>query len=89
VRLRELKTGGLALSELAALVEHLPSSSTTYGLEHGFPPGWTLTDFFLTDLWHAQTGQPHPARDALRKKAVLEDARARLMRQRARLAAQN
>lgn len=88
MRLAELRTGGLCLSELAALVEHLPSSSATYAIEHGMPPGWTLTDFFLTDLFAAHTGSLHPARDALHKKAVLEDARARLARQKARLAAQ-
>lgn len=88
MRLAELKTGGLTLPELAALIEHLPSTSAIYGIEHALPPGWTLNDLFLTDLFAVQTGQLHPARDALHKKAVLTDARARLARQQARIAAQ-
>ena len=60
-----------------------------WAVENSLPYGWSLTDVLLTDLFHAFTGEKHPARPkssdggATSKAASL---RARLKAQRARLA---
>ena len=86
VRLADLRTGGLRLSELLAYIEHLPADSAVYGIEHGIPAGWTFTDFLLTDLFAVTSGEHHPARVALHEEARASDLRARFKRQQARLA---
>jgi len=81
VRLSELRTGGLCLSELAAYAEHLSADSAVRSLEAGLPPGWSRSHVFLTDIFAATNGDLHPARAALANKSRAEDVRARLVAQ--------
>jgi hypothetical protein len=85
VRLADLRTGDLRLSELVAYIEHLPPGSAVWAHEHGLPFGWSLTDVFLTDLFAAFTGEAHPQRAAIQQKAEARSALDRLRRQKARL----
>lgn len=87
MRLSELRTGGLCLSELCDLIKGLSPDSAIKGLEQGLPEGWSLTHVYLTDLYAAHTGQLHPARAALAERARAGDVLARLKAQQARLAA--
>lgn len=50
------------MRKLAVLVRHLPRQSAviaTYGDERAL---WSRGEFLLTDVFHALTGKPHPAR---------------------------
>lgn len=84
MRLADLRTGDLRLSELIAYIEHLPPGSAVWAHEHGLPFGWSLTDVFLTDLYAAFSGQPHPQRAEISKAAEARSALDRLKRQKAR-----
>jgi len=88
VDLADLWRGELSLRRLYVLVSQLPIGSSTWAAQIGIPYGWTLTDLLLTDVYHALTGEPHPARPTIRKPG--EAARragqiARLKAQRERL----
>lgn len=85
MRRDSLLTGEVTLPELAAYVEHLPSGSAVWCLEHGLPFGWDLSTILLTDLFAAQSGNVHPARAELDEKARAKSALERLRRQRERL----
>jgi hypothetical protein len=80
--------GGLSLRRLSVLVAHLPPDSAVYALRHSIPAGWGLTEFLLTDLYAAFTGQEHPARPKPESGSRASDLAARLKAQRERLAAQ-
>lgn len=84
----DLWRGGLSLRRLAVLVSQLPSGSRVWAIEQGVPHGWTLTDFLLTDIWSAFTGEPHPLRptDDSAKKSKVEEQAAKLLAQRERIA---
>lgn len=69
---------------MVAYVEHLPPGSAVWAKEHGIPFGWSLTDVLLSDLFAAFSGEPHPARAEIQKKAEYASALARLQRQKAR-----
>ncbi len=89
VDLGDLWRGGLSVRRLSVLLAHLPPGSAVWAIENDLPYGWTLTDVLLTDLFHAFTGQPHPARPKPSKKGLASragDLRERLREQAARLA---
>jgi len=39
----------------------------TWSLINGIPLGWSLTDFLLTDVFHAVAGEEHPARPSTKR----------------------
>lgn len=89
VDLADFWRGGVTLRRLANLTYHLPSGGAVWAVSNGVPYGWTLTDILITDLFHAWTGEEHPARpkgDGPKRDAA--ELRARLEAQRARLAQQ-
>lgn len=63
----DLWRGRLSLRKLSALVTHLPPGSAVWSTETDLDYGWTLTDILLTDLFHALTGETHPARPKPKK----------------------
>ncbi len=77
------------MRRLSVLVAYLPAGSAVWAIENGLPYGWDLDSVLLTDLFHAFTGQQHPARPKPSKKGLADrasDLRARLREQAARLA---
>lgn len=92
IDLGDLYRGQLSVRRLAVLVDHLPPGSAVWAITNGIPEGWTLSDFLLTDLYAAFTGEEHPARPSSKSKSHAEANRAselaqRLRAQRERLAA--
>jgi len=61
VSLAEFWQGGMSLRRLYVLVSSLPPGSAVWAIQNGLPPGWSLTDVLLADVYHALTGQRHPA----------------------------
>ena len=65
----------LTLRRLWVLLSHMPPDSAVARAEGS--SGFTNTEFFLMDLWHASTGERHPAypksykaADPAREKAI-------------------
>lgn len=86
VDLSEFWRGGVSLRRLASLVYFLPAGGAVWAAQNGVPYGWTLTDILVTDLFHALTGEAHPARPSGgRSSRDVAGIRARLEEQRARL----
>lgn len=65
--LAELYTGGLSLRRVSVLIANLPAGSAVWSALHNIPYGWTLTDLLLADLFHAVSGEAHPARPTGKK----------------------
>lgn len=87
--LLDLWRGKLSLRKLSVLVTHLPPGSAVWSAETDLDYGWTLTDILLTDLFHALTGETHPARPKAKKSKSspsTKDMRDALIAQRKRLA---
>ena len=82
---RSLSSGEVTLPELLAYVEYLPAGSAVWSIEHGLPYGWSLTDVLISDLFQVITGEEHPQRAPITKKARAEDVLRRLEAQRKRL----
>lgn len=82
---RSLSSGEVSLPFLAACVEHLPPGSAVWAAEHDLPYGWSLSDVLLTDVFHALTGNAHPARAEITSAARARSAVSRLRAQAARL----
>lgn len=53
--------GELSPRRLSVLIEQLPPDSATARKLSG-ADGWTRLEFLVTDLFHAFTGEEHPAR---------------------------
>jgi hypothetical protein len=88
VELGALYRGELTLRRLCSLIAYLPPGSATWAAQGGLPYGWSLTDLLLADLFHATTGEKHPARPSGNEKATKERAEkvaAALLAQRKRL----
>lgn len=88
IDLRDFWRGGVGLRRLANLTHYLPAGGAVWALSNGVPYGWTLTDVLIADLFHAWTGEEHPARPrggSERRDAA--ELRSRLEAQKARLAA--
>lgn len=85
--LADLWRGKLSLRKLAVLVSHLPPGSAVWTVETDLDYGWTLTDILLTDLFHAFTGEEHPARP--KPKAAKKDATSMLEKLKAQRARHN
>jgi hypothetical protein len=51
----------LTFRMIRARVRHLPPDSAT-GQALGLDTGWKVGDYLLSDVVHALTGKPHPAR---------------------------
>lgn len=79
----------MSLRRLSVLVAHLPPGSATWAAQHGIPGGVDLTAVVLMDVYHALTGEEHPARPKPRATSGASraaDLRERLRAQRDRLA---
>lgn len=86
----DLWRGDLSVRRLSVLIAHLPPDSATWAAHHGIPEGWALTDYLLADVYHALTGEEHPARPTRPRTSAhpqAADLLARLREQRERLAA--
>lgn len=85
--LLDLYRGSLSLRQVSVYVAGLPPGSATWAAIYGVPQGLTMTDFLLMDVYHALTGEEHPARPKSQKRRAHEasDLRARLRAQSARL----
>lgn len=97
IDLAALWRGELSLRRLSVLIHTLPpESATTQSLEP--VRGWSVTDYLIADVFHAVSGEPHPARPAADGKtkvqreaefdAALLDHKRRMAERDARLAAQ-
>ncbi|TDC02597.1 hypothetical protein E1091_00355 [Micromonospora fluostatini] len=64
IDLADLWRGRLTLRRLATLLRYLPAEAATLGTYGDPAAGWTRTHYLLTDVFHAVTGKPHPARPA-------------------------
>lgn len=64
IDLVDLYRGKLSLRKLSILVEHLPSDSCLWAIRREMEPDYNLTDFLIMDLFHAMSGEAHPARKA-------------------------
>ena len=88
IDLSDLYHGKLSLRRLSVLVAYLPPGSATWAAQNDITFGWSLTDFLITDLFHATSGEPHPARPTGKEKAEANRAKElaeRLLAQRERL----
>jgi hypothetical protein len=66
-------------------VRHLPPESATARHYNPEAIGWDVTSYLVSDLYHALTGEQHPARPTREaKRSRYADLRARLEAQRAR-----
>ncbi|WP_198940488.1 hypothetical protein [Micromonospora sp. CB01531] len=86
IDLADLWRGRLTLRRLATLLRYLPIGAATLGTYGDPDAGWTRTDYLLTDVFHALTGKPHPARPAppsTRRDPAETRRRDNLMRERA------
>jgi hypothetical protein len=85
--LAELYRGELSLRKVSNLIANLPTGSATWSAINDIPYGWTLTDLLIADLFHAFSGEPHPARPNGKKPAAsrAKELAERLMQQRERL----
>ncbi|MGI5493817.1 hypothetical protein [Microtetraspora malaysiensis] len=56
------------------LLKHLPAdSATARAVGHS---GWTTADYLISDVWHALTGEQHPARpQAVTSRSVMTSQR--------------
>lgn len=88
VDLDDLWTGRMTIRKFSVLVKHLPrDSATTSALDE--TARWTIEAVLLADLYHAWTGEVHPALPTKQVKAHRHrDLAAKLQEQKARLAAQ-
>ncbi|MBM0205035.1 hypothetical protein JNW90_19755 [Micromonospora sp. STR1s_5] len=64
IDLADLWRGRLTLRRLATLLRYLPVGAATLDTYGDPAAGWTRSDYLLTDVFHALTGKPHPARPA-------------------------
>lgn len=71
------------MRRLSVLVAYLPPGSAVWAADHGLPFGWGLTDLLLTDVYHAVSGSPHPARPKPRRSSERKDGRSLIERLRA------
>lgn len=68
--LRDLWRGSLTLRQIAVRLRHLPADSA---IRRALDiPDWSTTDYLLSDVVHALTGQPHPLHPAIKAKAHAE-----------------
>ncbi|MFD0044746.1 hypothetical protein ACFVGV_06100 [Pseudarthrobacter scleromae] len=86
VDLADFWRGELSLRRLSVLIHHLPADSATARATGDASPGWDVSAYLLADLYHAWTGQAHPARPQPKKASRYADLRARLERQKERTA---
>jgi len=92
VDLLDLWRGGLTVRRLSKLVATLPADSATSRRHSNTENGWDIHAFLLADLFHAFTGNEHPARpqpDAHAKSSRYAGLREALEAQRARRASQH
>lgn len=59
----------LTLRMIRVRVTHLPPDSAVHKALGG--PGWSVNDYLTADVFHANSGKPHPARPS-GKSAVVE-----------------
>ncbi len=50
------------MRRLSVLIAQLPEGSATWAKRAQVPPGWTTQTWLLADLFHAMSGEKHPAR---------------------------
>lgn len=62
VALADYWRGGLSIRRLSVLIHHLPPESACARQLSRASTGWDVHAFLLSDLYHAFTGNPHPAR---------------------------
>jgi hypothetical protein len=91
VQLGDLWRGRLSLRRLSVLVQYLPPGSAIWAQQTGIAYGYTPTDLFVADLFHAFTGEEHPERPRSGSRAPsssrAKEAAARLLAQRERMSA--
>jgi hypothetical protein len=86
VDLADFWRGALSLRRLSVLIANLPVESHTWAIRNGVPFGWTPAVSMTADVYHALTGESHPASPHAKKKADPALVAERLRRQQARLA---
>ncbi|UIW13268.1 tail assembly chaperone [Arthrobacter phage Crewmate] len=87
VDLADYWLGELSPRRLSVLIEKLPPDSAT-ARHYAKADGWDTHAFLLADLFHAFTGEVHPARPKPQGASRYAELRARLEAQKARLHAQ-
>lgn len=80
--------GELSIRRLSVLIHHLPPESACARQLSKTEAGWDVHAYLLSDLYHAFTGNPHPARpkpEAANKSTRYSTLRKALEAQRERL----
>lgn len=68
----------LTLRRIGVLVRHLPPDSAVALATGG--AGWTVTDYLISDVFHAHAGKAHPARPKPSKIHIVSPEREKRLR---------
>jgi len=85
-----LYLGELSLRRYSVLIHNLPPGSSVWAISNDIPLGWTMSDFLLADLFHAFSGEAHPARPTGKEKSAqarVKQVASKLLQQQQRLQA--